>query len=221
MKKALPNFVVLLLAVASGFFVAYGLLFVISAAREGNGVGLEMAVFVTGVCTMLTLFVASIFLSRKNKIGIMTTVTFLPVAFMMMILTLWFVVFAPYLRSFRLTLDDNPLLYGGEHIEREAIVFFFEKPYWMRAANAKAYLTRLYNQKEKNSRLIKFSDPKSLQEIIGIDERTVIAAFGEPMRKTVQDAYDVWIYHPWEDHPDWQMKVFLRDSHLVSIGEPS
>ncbi len=221
MKKTTSNFVVLLLAAASGFFVAYGLLFVWSAARDGNGVGLEMAVFVTGICMTLMLFIASVFLSRKNRTDVMTAVAFLPVAIIMMVLTLWFVVYTPYLRSFRLTLDDNPLLYGGEHIEREAVVFFFEKPYWMRAANAKVYLTRLYNQREKNSRLIKFSNQKSLQEIIGIDERTAIAAFGEPVSKAAQEAYDVWIYYPWEDHPDWQMKVFLKDGRLVSIGDPS
>lgn len=218
MKKIIPNITVLLLAAASGFFVTYGLLSVASAAREGYGVGFEMAVFVASICTMLALFVVSVFLSLKNKTNVMTSVAFLPLALISTIVTLWLVVFMPWQREFRLTLDNNPLLYGGEPVEVLAHVSFLEKSYWMNATEAKASLTSLYNQKAKGSRLIKFSDKRSLQEIIGIDEQTVLAAFGKPVSTTFQDGYSVWTYFPWENHRDWQMKVFLKDGRLVGIG---
>lgn len=48
----------------------------------------------------------------------------------------------------------------------------------------------------------------------------ILYAFGEPS-KIVKVGGDLekWIYHPWTNHPDWEMPVYVQNGALLRIGD--
>lgn len=45
-------------------------------------------------------------------------------------------------------------------------------------------------------------------------------AFGEPAKIiAVEKGLEKWIYHPWTDHTDWEMPVYVNDGLLLKIGD--
>lgn len=218
MKKLLNVFVVIL-AILSGFAIGYFFLLLWQAALEGYGKGMESLGLLGSVVISLVLFVGFLWLWRRGRVGSSAPALFAVLTFVAFVGMVWFVVATPLQKEFRLVLDDNPLLYGGEPVGVVVDAGILTRQYWMNRDDARASLTEIYNKKEKDSRLIKFSHPKSMAEIIGVSEEVVVAAFGEPARRQVEGEYEVWTYYPWSDHADWEMPVYVSREHgLLGVG---
>jgi hypothetical protein len=35
----------------------------------------------------------------------------------------------------------------------------------------------------------------------------------------VDESLEKWIYHPWTNHPDWEMPVYVQGGELLRIGD--
>ncbi|MDO8425137.1 MAG: hypothetical protein Q7T01_01320 [bacterium] len=174
---------------------------------------------VLSVILAVAIFTMVMVFTVKKRVPKTVAIVYLPSAFVVFVLTIWMVVWTPWLREFRLQIDDNPLRRGGEQVTKHIQVPFWERAYWMSGSHAKEYLRERANQHEKSARLIKFTDPRSHGEVVGIDTVTVFRAFGEPVKTSASDGYTVLTYAPWEDHRDWTLHVYLRDGKLVAVGE--
>lgn len=113
--------------------------------------------------------------------------------------------------------EPNPFAYlDGESGTAFYTVSFLDWPFWFPNKLEQRHLNNM-----QPSRLIKFSQNEQYLHIRGASETIVIEAFGEPTREYTEDERVVWEYHPWQEHPDWIMPVYLKDGLLWSVGSPS
>lgn len=113
--------------------------------------------------------------------------------------------------------EPNPFAYlDGESGGAHYTVTFLDWPYWFPARLQRTHLENI-----QPSRLIKFSQNKQYLRIRGADQTTVLEAFGEPSAKRANGMLEVWEYHPWREHSDWIMPVYLKGGTLWSVGSPN
>ena len=102
---------------------------------------------------------------------------------------------------------------------RTITVSLWEKEFWMAYPDAQSSLSQTYERQSLSDRLLKFSDPKISGEVFGIEQEQARKAFGDPRSiGTTQEGVEVWIYYPWQDHPDWELPVYFRDARLIGVG---
>ncbi|NQV11946.1 hypothetical protein HQ524_01145 [Candidatus Uhrbacteria bacterium] len=220
MKKTL-NFVTISAAVLVGLTVGYFFLMLWGAELEGYGIGMELVGLFGSIVTGIALFGMILWLRKKERVDNLAVFLFPIVIFISFVGIVWFVVTTPLQREHRIILDNNPLQDGGESVGKTVYAGVLSRQYWMNKLRANENLTDVYNEREKNSRLIKFSDPKTMPELIGISNDMVLEAFGIPVRKYLEGEYEVWIYNPWQDNADWEMSVYMLDGQLAVIGNLS
>ncbi len=57
-------------------------------------------------------------------------------------------------------------------------------------------------------------------DLQGWSRERVLYAFGSPSKITpMGGGLEKWVYHPWTNHPDWEMPVYLQDDVLLKIGD--
>ena len=57
-------------------------------------------------------------------------------------------------------------------------------------------------------------------ELTGWPDEKIKSAFGEPSKLIKMEGnLEKWIYHPWTNHPDWEMPVYVKNNKLLKIGD--
>lgn len=57
-------------------------------------------------------------------------------------------------------------------------------------------------------------------DLQGWSEEQIISAFGTPTKIIqVSENSNKFMYHPWTNHPDWEMPVYVQDGVLLKIGD--
>jgi len=109
----------------------------------------------------------------------------------------------------------NPFAYlDGESGSTSATATIFDWRYWAPWIYKKEYLDNI-----PKARLIKFSQNEQAIHLRGIDQNKIIEAFGQPANITEKAEFEIWEYHPWDEHPGWIMPVYLKDGVLWNIGD--
>ena len=57
-------------------------------------------------------------------------------------------------------------------------------------------------------------------DLQGWSDEKIKTAFGEPAKIIkVDESLEKWIYHPWTNHPNWEMPVYVQNGTLLKIGD--
>ena len=97
-------------------------------------------------------------------------------------------------------------------------------PFW----NIDFWITdKMYSEKYRDGQITKMQKSRqgSLIGHIGIDlqgwtDEKIVTAFGEPAKIIeVNENLKKWIYHPWTNHLDWEMPVYVQNGTLLKIGD--
>ena len=96
-------------------------------------------------------------------------------------------------------------------------VGIWQKEYWFKSAQA--------NYRLRHLKEMQITRQGSLIGHVGTDLQGWTAeeikyAFYEPS-KVIKIAANLekWIYHPWTNHPEWEMPVYVQDGLLLKIGD--
>ncbi|HLD30740.1 MAG TPA: hypothetical protein VJB41_00870 [Patescibacteria group bacterium] len=109
----------------------------------------------------------------------------------------------------------NPFAYlDGESGSTFARAGILDWRYWAPWIYKKEFLDNI-----PKARLIKFSQHGQAIRLRGIDQNKIIEAFGQPANITEKAEFEIWEYHPWDEHPSWIMPVYLKDGVLWNIGD--
>ncbi|MDO8499501.1 MAG: hypothetical protein Q7S66_02465 [bacterium] len=86
---------------------------------------------------------------------------------------------------------------------------------------------KMYNEKYRDKQVAQMQKTRqgSLIGHIGTDlqgwiDEKIVTAFGEPVKIIqVNENLEKWIYHPWTNHLDWEMPVYVQNGALLKIGD--
>ena len=86
---------------------------------------------------------------------------------------------------------------------------------------------KMFSEKYRDEQIAKMQKTRqgSLIGHIGTDlqgwtEEKIVTAFGEPTKIIeVNKNLKKWIYHPWTNHLDWEMPVYIQNGVLLKIGD--
>jgi hypothetical protein len=71
-------------------------------------------------------------------------------------------------------------------------------------------------QTDRQGNLIKYVGT----DLHGWNKEKILLAFGEPIKLVeLEENLEKWIYHPWTNHPDWEMPVYVQNGVLLKIGD--
>jgi hypothetical protein len=102
---------------------------------------------------------------------------------------------------------------GSGYVSAHPSIFNWR--YWNPGRYEREYVANV-----PNARLIKFSQSQQYLRLRGLEASMIVEAFGKPSDSHRDGAYEVWVYHPWSDHRDWTMPVYLMGGRLWSVGTP-
>jgi|GEM_PF-1320956 len=121
-------------------------------------------------------------------------------------------------RARALNLGPDPFV-PSSNITSHRRVPFWSIDFWI--------TDKMYSEKYREDKIAKMQKTRqgSLIGHIGTDlqgwtDEKIVTAFGKPA-KTIQvdESLEKWIYHPWTNHPDWEMPVYVQNGVLLKIGD--
>jgi hypothetical protein len=174
---------------------------------------------------ILIAFIVSIFfnflyylwLATTKRIDTKLTIFYIPITFILFI----FFIFA-ILNKFWI-IRDIKFNMGPDPFEPSTTITsgrpfgIWHKEYWFKSAREEYRLKHLINiQTIRQGNLIKYVGI-ALQ---GWSYEQIKTTFGEPAKIIkMEKNLEKWIYHPWTNHPDWEMPVYVENEKLLKIGD--
>jgi hypothetical protein len=96
--------------------------------------------------------------------------------------------------------------------------YIWEIEYWSQSVRDKQSLKYLLQSRTaRQGQLIGHVGDGLLR---GWPAEKIVCAFNEPSKIIqVDENTEKWIYHPWKNHPEWEMPVYVRDGILLKVGD--
>ncbi len=174
---------------------------------------------------LLIAFIVSIFLNffyylwlaTTKRISIKFTIFYIPIAFVVFIV---FIFSIPnrfwVIREVRFNMGPDPFA-PSTNITSIRSFGIWQKEYWLKSAQEEYRLERLkHMQTARQGSLIGHIGT----DLQGWSNEKIKTAFGEPAKIiTIDESLEKWIYHPWTNHPDWEMPVYVQHGTLLKIGD--
>jgi len=160
-----------------------------------------------------------LWLAITKRIGRILSILYIPIAFILLVI---FFIAIPnqfwLIKTVKLDMGPDPF-----YIDQSATIGanykfgIWEKGYWSEAAREEVRLERLNQMQTARQGSLIGHIGSDLQ---GWSTERIRFAFGEPAKIIKEDEnLEKWIYHPWTNHPDWEMPVYVQDGLLLKIGD--
>ncbi|MFH1286672.1 MAG: hypothetical protein ABII02_02885 [Candidatus Magasanikbacteria bacterium] len=199
------------LTLGSSFFflVAWG------SATEAGNVFIPLLLSLACLVGLLLYYVRTVLGKTDKNKSYLLRILYLPLMYVFFIASMgsmmWMADSSE--RVIQIDVGENPYIPGEMH----------NPPVRMHVWNIGFWTGSISEEKEmqlveehKYARLIKhIGDEKA----IGWDETMVKGAFNEPDRIIKTEGGETWLYRAWQNHPDWELPVYMKDGLLLKIGD--
>lgn len=203
------------------FFIPTTILSILSAwiflvyiyGDNWNKFHVALTFFVSVLLNIFYLF----WLVKTESINIRFLPHYLLIALCTFIISAYFIASPPYKRMINLDLGPDPFFPDGI-IGSSVTFYFWEKGFYDPEEAVKVV-------KRERIKQMQIARQGSLighvgEDLAGWSDERIRNAFGRPVRiDNVSDGVERWIYHPWTDHADWEMPVYIKNKVLFKIGD--
>lgn len=169
------------------------------------------------IISILLNFFYYLWLATTKRISTRFTVFYIPIAFVIFVVFIFSIPNSFWvIREVRFNMGPDPFSPGTE-ITSSRSFGIWQKEYWFKSAQEEYRLKRLkHMQTARQGSLIGHVGT----DLQGWSIEKIKTAFGEPAKIIkVDESLEKWIYHPWTNHPDWDMPVYVQNGTLLKIGD--
>lgn len=162
-------------------------------------------------------FLYFIWLTTTKRIGTKLAVFYIPIALVLFIVFAYSIMYPPYKRGVRLDLGPDPFS-ADTSITGFTEFYFWQKGFYFpkKVSKEVAEEEKIRMQVTRQGSLIGHVG----NDLFGWSEEKIETAFGVPSDIVVIDSnLEKWMYHPWTNHPDWEMPVYIQNNTLFKIGD--
>jgi len=174
---------------------------------------------------LLIAFVVSIFLNflyylwltTTKRLGTKLTVLYIPIAFVLFVVFIFSIMNRFWIiREVSFNMGPDPFS-PGTTITSHTNFAIWQKEYWLKSAQEEYRQDHFaHMQTTRQGSLIGHVGT----DLQGWSDEKIKTAFGEPAKIIkVDESLEKWIYHPWTNHPNWEMPVYVQNGTLLKIGD--
>lgn len=174
---------------------------------------------------VLIAFITSIFLNflyyfwlaTTKRISTKFTILYIPIAFVIFVVFIFSILNRFWIiREVRFNMGPDPFV-PSTNITSIRPFGIWQKEYWLQSAQEEYRLESLKHMQTARQGSLIGHIGTGLQ---GWSNEKIKTAFGEPAKIiTIDENLEKWIYHPWTNHPDWEMPVYVQHGTLLKIGD--
>ncbi|MFC1787874.1 hypothetical protein ACFLZY_01495 [Patescibacteria group bacterium] len=200
-------------SIALIFVSSYIFLVGLAVGREGGNHYPWLGIFVVFI---LLNFFYYLWLALTKRINNKWIIFYVPVALFLFIAFNFLMMYPPWLKNVSFNLGPDPF-YNGTTITGGGTFLIWEKEFWSESAREEHRLNYIKHMQTARQGSLIGHVGTNLQ---GWSEEKIRTAFGEPAKiDRLTDGLEIWIYHPWTNHPDWEMPVYVKNGVLLRIGD--